>query len=453
MPSTANSPFAPFIPPLPEDIRDTPPQHRPVIPPMMDRQASNGASPGWGMPPAIERQASNGAPPGWGQPNSYYAAPVGLPQSGLTEDWLGFGGGAGGGGHPSSAWSGHPQLHPHHPGTPWAGPGGMPMTGYSAYQPPLPGYGMPPPTMGYGVAPMPGAYPGMGYPGTPWQGSGFGPPTPGSGMGMPPMGYEGAYEAQTNLGRLVNNDDLQAYTRFAPGKNYGPVLDPLQVAAVGARPQLNPLIAPPPEDPQERAHLTWNMLFETARAKRSDDSRSLSWSKGRDEPATFPRVTSLRLLCRTFPWTVDIKAHRRELGVTCGDVIDQLCTFLMGHVSGSEYNASSNVVKRKVTETYQMNRSATHDVPGGRLGEGLKRIDWLGTDTMFEGVEFDPEYVRRRLGFTSRGKDLPCVWVLNCGKRWVLSDEERREMEEMERRRPSRSNSRRHSRNVDHDHD
>lgn len=217
--------------------------------------------------------------------------------------------------------------------------------------------------------------------------------------------------------------------RFLPD---GPVLDPLLVAAVGATPKINPLISPPPDDPKERDYIKWNMLYTSSFAQRSSDPSHLSWSRGREDPATFPRVSSMRLLSRNFTWIVDIRAAHRDVGVTCGDVIDQLSEFLHMHTNQAEYDAASGATRRKVGEAYHLNRSRAYGVPGGRMGEGLLRADWLGPESMFEGIERDAEFVRARLAINSR-KELPCVWVLRCTKRWIMSEEEQRDFDQRER--------------------
>ena len=228
------------------------------------------------------------------------------------------------------------------------------------------------------------------------------------------------------------------------------------MAAVRCQPIVNPLLSPPPGsipgDDSNRTHLIWNMLFDSSFAKHSDDASSSrhanrSWTKGRDEPATFPRLTSLKIVSHQLPWFIEITAsgyhssrrsrHRRSRSrsqpvdesdeeganapfVTCGDVVDQLSEFLLGTSPENEYHSLDKRRKDAIGRTYYENRSAGHDVPGGRLGQGLARCDWLGINTMWDGLTVDTAYVRERLGLKAsgeRGRDMPCVFVLKCEKR------------------------------------
>ena len=147
----------------------------------------------------------------------------------------------------------------------------------------------------------------------------------------------------------------------------------------------------------------------------------MSWSEGRDDPATFPRVTSLRIMSRSFPWIVDIRAGNPSIGVTCADVIDQLSAFLLGTQQQSDFESESMSKQRLISQTYYENRSAGDGVPGGRMGRAMCKIDWLGRDTMFDGLERDTEFVRHQTSLNSK-KDIACMWVLRCGKRPVYGE-------------------------------
>ena len=93
------------------------------------------------------------------------------------------------------------------------------------------------------------------------------------------------------------------------------------IKVVGAHPKLNPLIQPLADD-SDRPYIQWNMLFPTSDCRRSVDPAHVSWSSGRGDPATFPRVTNLRLVSDTYPWMIDVHARDPDIGVTCGEVDD-----------------------------------------------------------------------------------------------------------------------------------
>ena len=179
--------------------------------------------------------------------------------------------------------------------------------------------------------------------------------------------------------------------------------------------KLNPLISPLPEDGSDQVHLNWNMLFPTSMVQRSTDPSHISWSKGRDAPATFPRVSSLRLVSDTIPWVLNVEATDIGIGVTCGEVIDSIEEQLVKFSDKRDYERLTPSLRQEVVEAYRRNRSRGPDVPGGRrLGEGMKRLDFLRQDTMFAGIEVNDRVVKRLCGDV-----FPCVFVLKCSRlRW-----------------------------------
>ena len=190
------------------------------------------------------------------------------------------------------------------------------------------------------------------------------------------------------------------------------------VKAVAATPQINPLLIPI-GDGEDRQHLRWNMLFSTAHCHRSTDPFHHSWSIGRQEPATFPRVTELRLISRAFPWIVHIRATNRAIGVTCGDLIEQLSGHLQRRQRKEDYDGTSDQKRRAIRDAYHHNRSRSAAVPGGLLGDGLKALDWLGTQTMFGGLKLNEQLLLERFNVI-----LPCMLELLCVDRPLVGDDD-----------------------------
>ncbi|KZT74050.1 hypothetical protein DAEQUDRAFT_720914 [Daedalea quercina L-15889] len=215
----------------------------------------------------------------------------------------------------------------------------------------------------------------------------------------------------------------------------------MMVKKVGARPELNALLMAPPE---EGSHdfIKWNMLFPTAQCQRSSDPAHRSWSNGRHAPATWPRVTSLRLVSRAVPSPIEVPAGSAELGVTCGDVIEAVSAYMNGRLTQAQYNTASDAQKRVLSEAYYHNRSTAQGVPGGRLPQTLLRFDWLGQDTMYGGCVPNEQLVRDLCG-----GPLPCVFELRTMRRYPMSEQELEEQERREAEADSRrSRSRRRSR-------
>ena len=142
--------------------------------------------------------------------------------------------------------------------------------------------------------------------------------------------------------------------------------------------------------------------------------------------------------------TEDEEEHEERTAVTCGDVLDQLSDFLMALQDKKAYESLPHQQQAAVNKAYYYNRSRVpnDDVPGGRLGNGIRRVDWLGWDTMFGGVEGGSEAARmvnERLGIdmvpedSDRGRRkgaMPFVFVLNCSRRIGVTEDEREAMEE-----------------------
>jgi hypothetical protein len=163
----------------------------------------------------------------------------------------------------------------------------------------------------------------------------------------------------------------------------GPVLEPFLAKIVGATITLNPLLAPPADSQDD--YLRWNMLFHTSNCYRTTEPQR-SWVKGRNAPATHPRLTHVCIISRAFPWMIYARAHNPTLGVTCGEVLDAVSMYMYRDVPKEEYENVPAGRKREIRKRYRFNRSTDPNAPGGRLGEGLKRLDWLSSTSSFGGL-------------------------------------------------------------------
>ncbi|PFH53559.1 hypothetical protein AMATHDRAFT_45428 [Amanita thiersii Skay4041] len=335
----------------------------------------------------------------------------------------------------------NPSQHPPPPhGTPWSAPLYPPAATPWAQPTHLPHYPpfqgapvLPPPHAFYNMAqatPPHGAFSPLAQP-DPWglaaaaAALAHHPPPPPAWAVHPPVAQP--HSRQGPLSRTTGyiGDRVDDFT---PGSSYGPVLTPFLVGVVNPRLKLNPLIIPLADDASDRAHLRWNMLYPSNYCQRSDDKPHVSWSKGRDAPATFPRVLSLRIVTQNLPWTVDVDARNPTVGVTCGDLIDAISDSMNRMTGGADYHSLSESRKRIISEAYHYNRSIAADVPGGRLKPGLMRLDFLCQDSMFGGIEINHELVKKITGAV-----LPCVFVLKCRKRPRMTEAEAREQREITR--------------------
>jgi hypothetical protein len=156
--------------------------------------------------------------------------------------------------------------------------------------------------------------------------------------------------------------------------------------------------------------MTWNTLYPGSYARLPHDPSGESWFEKRIEPATFPRMSIIRIISRTFPWMIEIKGEDSEAAVTCRDVVEQLHKFfcvLLGPIEMDDVTAEH---RKAMSAASRANR--LQEIPAEIFKDsiGMRRIDWLCKNTMFEGLEEDKEYITERLS-----EFVPGTFVLRCG--------------------------------------
>ncbi|KAF7298461.1 hypothetical protein MKEN_01371200 [Mycena kentingensis (nom. inval.)] len=267
---------------------------------------------------------------------------------------------------------------------------------------------------------------GMGMGGNPMFNPMAGMGVAGSGLGFGPSAY-GMPEQQPMARAMGQGADRVG--DFVEGPHYGPVLQPFLIRAVKAHMRLNPLLGPADTSSTTAPYLKWNMLWPANQCVRSDDPPHVSWSKGRNEPATFPRTTYLRLVSATVPWSINVYATNQDVGVTCGNVLDAISSTMYGLAGQAEFDMLPLAQRRLVGEAYRHNRSRAQGVPGGGLSAGMLRMDWLMGDTSFGGIRENERLVRARCG----GELIPCTFELMCVKQYAMSAEEVRAQGQLQR--------------------
>ncbi|KAJ7899094.1 hypothetical protein B0H13DRAFT_1622964 [Mycena leptocephala] len=122
--------------------------------------------------------------------------------------------------------------------------------------------------------------------------------------------------------------------------------------------------------------------------------------------ATASSASHVRLICKSFPWTIEVMSNTP---VTCEAVWDALYAGLQQHMADSEWGIVVNNDKalRKSIEAAAKRRGESD--PDTRL----KRIDWLGSNTIFKGLDKMEDFAELRL---LPGAE-PCVetWVIKLG--------------------------------------
>ncbi|KAI6012873.1 hypothetical protein PISMIDRAFT_13915 [Pisolithus microcarpus 441] len=209
--------------------------------------------------------------------------------------------------------------------------------------------------------------------------------------------------ACVNIGRASSSDHTDP---FAKGPHYVPVLEPSLAGVLGTVVRINPLLAPPGDLPEPQ--LRWNMLFHPSSCNHQTDGRR-SWMEQREAPATYPRLTYVKIISSSFPWMIQIDARDLTTGVTCGEILDGISEYLYSDVTKDESEMVSETSKLHIFSTYEHNRSTDPNVPGGGLGVALKRLDWLGNNTMFGGLVLSDEFTKEDCGDTP-----PTTFDLKC---------------------------------------
>ncbi|OJA08503.1 hypothetical protein AZE42_10959 [Rhizopogon vesiculosus] len=95
---------------------------------------------------------------------------------------------------------------------------------------------------------------------------------------------------------------------------------------------------------------------------------------------------------------ISVKARRKNLGVTCGEVVEAISAYMQGDVARKEYESSPSRRRREIWSAYQFNRSTDINAPGGQLGEQLRRLDWLGSNARFGGIVRNDDFVKEACG-------------------------------------------------------
>lgn len=132
------------------------------------------------------------------------------------------------------------------------------------------------------------------------------------------------------------------------------------------------------------------------------------------EPATHPRLSAIRIISRAFPWTIEIQAPTRNTALTCQDILDQLHLFLYKFLLKREMHTATPEHQAALWIYFKSNRTPADGLLARLLKDrcpSMRKIDWLGKDTVFLGIDQDDDYVRQRVNIV-----LPGTYVLKCGR-------------------------------------
>jgi hypothetical protein len=146
-------------------------------------------------------------------------------------------------------------------------------------------------------------------------------------------------------------------------------------------PNLNPLLA------SDTAMVRFDV-----RNKPEDSIPATTFHASRLTPAYSAPVSSMRLLSRSFPWTIDIVGGPGN-PITCEAVWQALHAALQEPIADSEWGFALSDRGRKE----DIEQAAKRRLEDGDTDRKLKRIDWLGDRTTFKGLDKDDDFAKRRL--------------------------------------------------------
>ena len=117
-------------------------------------------------------------------------------------------------------------------------------------------------------------------------------------------------------------------------------------------------------------------------------------------------VKNVRLLCKDFPWAIEIK----DEWVVCGKVWERIYEELQKEITETEWAMMKEERRGKV------DRALRHrEAESGNRDMKPKRIDWLGETTVFVGLDRDDALVRQRM--LPGSKNEIDTWVIRMVRR------------------------------------
>ena len=116
-------------------------------------------------------------------------------------------------------------------------------------------------------------------------------------------------------------------------------------------------------------------------------------------------VKNVRLVCKDFPWPIEIK----DEWVVCGTIWEKVYNELQVYITESEWALASEEVRRRIDRAVRFREAET-----GNRELRPRRIDWLGEKTLFAGLERDNAYVQSAA--LPGKREMVDTWVIRLDK-------------------------------------
>ncbi|EUC60683.1 hypothetical protein RSOL_359640 [Rhizoctonia solani AG-3 Rhs1AP] len=108
-----------------------------------------------------------------------------------------------------------------------------------------------------------------------------------------------------------------------------------------------------------------------------------------------PPVTRLRLVSRLHPW---VAIAKNPNGVTVGNVLEIIYATLQEPICEAEWWIVSSKERARVGRIFERECARGSGTTGRRSQtDGVRRVDWVGDETTFLGLEKDESFIRHRI--------------------------------------------------------
>jgi hypothetical protein len=172
--------------------------------------------------------------------------------------------------------------------------------------------------------------------------------------------------------------------------------------------QPHPLVCPVLDPTATR--IVWDVRFRPAKAKMNLPGYPHASESELNKPAVNPPVTRLRLVSKLHPW---VAIAKNPEGVTVGNVLEIIYATLQEPVCEAEWWIVSSKERARVGRIFERECAQGPGTTGRRsTKDGVRRVDWVGDDTNFLGLEKDMGFIKHRI---SEKRYWDETWVISLG--------------------------------------
>jgi len=182
---------------------------------------------------------------------------------------------------------------------------------------------------------------------------------------------------------------------WSPGTDHGPVLEPVELFALGENVKVKINACLTGEDKKKH-----DFVYDVAEGRIVSQEETIAVQKYWDEPATLPRLTQVVIYTKAAPWVTLVRASMHDRGVTVGDCCDAMKQCYAKAITQDEWEALPPrvvaSVQRSLTGSMQYGYGVTHG-PNGVVN--IKRFNWLMQRTVCSFMTVDDKYAEKRFGY------------------------------------------------------